>query len=172
MLHKDGGGRNTGAVSNRLLCREDVAGGKRQLTNRRGCIKSYLDRLSGEQLFPYKHLASCPNKKFRHGTIMESTWVDVFKARAHSLPCQLLQVAEFRSWGNMNHTFNPAHASIIPNGLQKHILPSIHDKVLSRTPFSPAVPDTPAEHFTWQRERENNLIKARRNSCRAKKWKT
>lgn len=90
--------------------------------NRRGCVKSYLDCLYGEQLFPYKHLASCPNKKFRHRTITESTRVEAFKAWAHSLPCQLLQVAEFKSQGNISHTFNPACAGVTANDLQKHIL--------------------------------------------------
>lgn len=78
--------------------------------NRRGCVKSYLDSLSGEQLFPCKHLASCPNKKFR--TIKESTWVEALKAWAHSLPCQLLQVAEFKSQGNISDTFNPECAEL------------------------------------------------------------
>lgn len=90
--------------------------------NRRGCVKSYLDCLSGEQLFPCKHLASCPNKTFRHRTIKESTRVEAFKAWAHSLPCQLLQVAEFKSRGNISCMFNPACAGVRANGLQKHIL--------------------------------------------------
>lgn len=93
-----------------LSCTRKVAGIRRWLMNRRGCVKSYLDWLSGEKLFPCKHLASCPNKKFRHRTIKESTRVEALKALAHSPSCLLLQVEEFKSQGNISYTFNPACA--------------------------------------------------------------
>lgn len=100
--------------------------------NRRGCIKSSLDRLSGEQLLPCKHLASCPNKKFRHSTSKESTRRSNQGMGSFTTPW--LQVAQFKSQGNISHSLNPACADAMANSCRNTSF-FIGGEGLPRPPF-------------------------------------
>lgn len=101
--------------------------------NRRGCVKSSLDRLSGEQLLPCKHLASCPNKKFRHSTSKESTRRSNQGMGSFTTP--RLQVAQFKNQGNISHTFNPVCAGAVAKSCRNTPF-FIWDEGLPRPPFS------------------------------------